>query len=113
SVPSRVLRPVAYRSGCRRAPRPSSPPARSRDARAAARRARACRRRNGLDRFVGKLRPCMAEPETHSPPEARERRRTRLWASVGAFVLVVAAAGVGVVALSDGGGGAARPTGST
>ena len=55
----------------------------------------------------------MAEPEVQSPPETRERHRTRLWALVGAFVLVVAAAGTGVVALSGGGGGAAHPTGST
>src|SRR5258708_2137153 len=54
----------------------------------------------------------MAEPEIQSPPETRERHRTGLWALVGAFVLVVAAAGVGVVALSGSGGGAAPPPGS-
>ena len=44
----------------------------------------------------------MAEPGIRSRTEQRGQRRKRLWASVGVVVLVVAAAGIGVVALSGG-----------
>jgi lipoprotein-anchoring transpeptidase ErfK/SrfK len=44
----------------------------------------------------------MAEPAFSSRSQQRRRRRSRLWASLGAVVLVVAAVGIGVVALSGG-----------
>jgi len=47
----------------------------------------------------------MAEPEIRARAELRHGRRTRVWASVGAIVLVVAAAGIGVGALSGGDSG--------
>lgn len=55
----------------------------------------------------------MTEPGTRSRVELRHRRRTRLWAALGAVLLVVVAAGIGVVALSGGDSGSNAPTSST